>query len=248
MLPATVIMFHGYLNTARLLGCVSAATLTLAGCGATTITEHGKYQPKTTTQVVTVARTTTVSRTTTVTVPVTTTVKRTSTVTRTVTAAEYVPGPVETVTVATPGPVTTMTTVSPTRASARRQRSIPAGAFPVSTHVLHLVSSFTVSDRNVSCTLSGGGPSCVVFSRAWNTPPKLASCATGGAVFSVHGRAAATISCGTSNLAKIRKPVVASGTDVIYGVAYCEVRSFGVACAVRGGHGFTVSRSGYTLY
>jgi hypothetical protein len=249
-------MIHGNFAHMRLVGCASVAglALVLAGCGATTITEHGKYQPKTTTQVVTVARTTTLSHTTTV--PLTTTITRTATatatVTRTATVTEYVPGPVETVTVAEPGPVTTRTTVkrvSPTSAVARRQLGIPAGALLASDRVVHSVSSFTVSDRNVSCTLAGGVPRCAVIRHVWSAPAQLAGCDTAdGVAFAVHGHAAAGLSCGTPGLAEIRKPVIAAGTDLADGKGYCEVRSFAVACFVLKGHGFTVSRTGYSLY
>jgi hypothetical protein len=36
--------------------------------------------------------------------------------------------------------------------------------------------------------------------------------------------------------------------DLSWHHAYCEVRPFAVACFVLGGHGFTISRTGYILY
>jgi hypothetical protein len=126
---------------------------------------------------------------------------------------------------------------------------LPVGAFLPSKHPELAQRSFTISGSNIGCQITGARVRCGIQNRAWAAPVQPVSCKySWGDTIQLGGQGLASFACGGSNPISANAKVIPAGWDDKYGRVTCEIRRFGVNCFSTSRSGFTISRTGYSLY
>ncbi len=127
---------------------------------------------------------------------------------------------------------------------------LPVGAFMPSRHPELGLHSFTITGMNIGCVLARTGVRCGIAHRDWTTPKLPSSCrAKPESTLALAGRGLPKFSCGGSNPIHPGANVMPSGWDTTVGDYTCQVRSFAVDCFnSKSRSGFTIGRTGYSLY
>jgi hypothetical protein len=127
--------------------------------------------------------------------------------------------------------------------------NLPVGAFLPSKHPELAQGSFTVGGSNIGCQINGGTVRCAVQNRAWAAPAQPVSCKhSWGNTIQLGGRGMALFPCGGRDPISANAKVIPAGWDDKSGKITCEIRRFGVNCFSTTRRGFTISRTGYSLY
>jgi hypothetical protein len=118
-----------------------------------------------------------------------------------------------------------------------------------SSHPVLALSKFVVTGGNVGCSVGHSSVRCDVVQRVWAPPAQPPNCTTtwGNAV-ALKGRAPTEFVCGGAAALSGGANVVPDGWDDKVGQITCQVRTFGVNCFSTDGHGFILSRTGYTFF
>ena len=113
------------------------------------------------------------------------------------------------------------------------------------------LTAFASPTANVLCTIATYGAACIVEAKEWEVSPKPASCDTDwGPDLQVTESGPASFRCGSDaepydRTAQRKLPY---GRAIRMDQMQCESRRDGMRCDnLRTGHGFTVSRAGYTV-
>lgn len=126
---------------------------------------------------------------------------------------------------------------------------VPQGAFMPSRHQTLAQTRFMVPGGNVGCELSAAGARCDIQQRVWAPPPQPSGCTSEwGNAITIGRHGIAAFACGGRSAVSAGSKVVPDGWDDKVGRMTCEVRSFGLNCFSASGHGFILSRTGYTRY
>lgn len=125
---------------------------------------------------------------------------------------------------------------------------VPSGAQLPSTQPARSLTRFSSPGGNVGCELSSGEARCDIASRVWRPPNRPNSCgvAWGQGMF-VSGKTAGFVCAGDSVLDPTGT-VIPDGYDDRVGSFTCQIRMFGVTCFDTDGAGFSISRTGYTIF
>jgi hypothetical protein len=136
--------------------------------------------------------------------------------------------------------VTKVKTVSP---------DVPDGAFLPSKHQALAQTRFAVTGGNVGCEFAGGSVRCDIQQRGWVPPLQPSSCTSSwGNAITLRTHGAAAFTCGGRSAISATATVMPDGWDDTVGRITCQVRTFAVDCFSPSGHGFILSRTGYTAY
>ncbi len=148
-----------------------------------------------------------------------------------------------------PGKTVTKTRVHTVTVTKIVAPSLPQGAFMPSRHQALEQPRFTVPGGNVGCEISASGARCDIQQRVWAPPQQPSDCtAAWGNAITVGRHGNSAFACGGTSAVSAGAKVVPDDWDDKVGRMTCQVRSFGLNCFSASGHGFIVSRTGYTLY
>ena len=127
---------------------------------------------------------------------------------------------------------------------------IPAGAFMPSTKPELAQRVFTISGSNIGCVLSATGVRCGIEHRSWTAPAQPKTCKSSwGDTLALTSQGLAQFACGGGDAVNKLAKVIPSGWDTTVGDYTCQVRSFDVDCFNdKSNSGFTISRTGYSIY
>lgn len=100
--------------------------------------------------------------------------------------------------------------------------------------------------------LIAGIARCDIVQRSWSPPPRPAGCpdiVDFGQGIEVAASGPARFVCAGDTSRDPTAPALAYGTRSLYGAFSCVSRTSGITCSsTTSGHGFTMSRGGYTLF
>jgi hypothetical protein len=127
---------------------------------------------------------------------------------------------------------------------------VPAGAYLPSKKPELAQRVFTIAGGNLGCVLSGTGVRCGIEHRNWTGPAQPRSCQSSwGNTVALAAHGPARFACGGSAPVNRLAKVIPAGWDTTVGNYTCQIRSFGVNCFnAKSRSGFTLSRTGYSIY
>jgi hypothetical protein len=127
--------------------------------------------------------------------------------------------------------------------------NVPPGAQLPSNHRAVSLTRFTAPGGNVGCVLGGGVARCDVANRVWRPPAKPSSCHLAwGQGISVGPGAPVGFVCAGDSVLNPDGIAIPNGYDDRVGSVTCQVRVIGVTCFDSNGSGFSISRTGYTVF
>jgi hypothetical protein len=111
------------------------------------------------------------------------------------------------------------------------------------------LARFATPGGNIGCMLSAGSARCDLARRVWTPPKQPPSCKLDwGQGLRVGATGPAGFVCAGDSVLDPSGSVVPNGRDVELDSVTCQVRQVGVTCFEKDGHGFSISRSGYTTF
>jgi hypothetical protein len=126
---------------------------------------------------------------------------------------------------------------------------VPAAAHLPSRYPALALARFATPGGNIGCTLSGGSARCDIARRMWTLPKQPRGCRLDwGQGLQVRVTGPAGFVCAGDSVLDPSGLVVPNGRDVEHDSVICQIRQVGVTCFAKDGHGFSLSRSGYTTF
>jgi hypothetical protein len=127
--------------------------------------------------------------------------------------------------------------------------NVPVGAHLPSTQAPLTFAAFGSTGGNIGCSISGGVARCDVAHRVWAAPAKPRGCQFDWAQgVEIGPTGSAQFVCAGDSALDPEGVVVPNGRDVKVGGVVCQVRVVGVTCFEPDGHGFALSRTGYSTF
>jgi hypothetical protein len=127
--------------------------------------------------------------------------------------------------------------------------SVPGGAHVPSRLPDLSYSRFAVPGYNLGCSLGADWVRCDVARSAWIPPIRPSSCTLDwaqGIELGPSGRS--RFVCAGNSMIDPSGPVVPDGRDDRVGEVVCQVRLRWVTCFMPDGHGFSLGRTGYSIF
>lgn len=124
-----------------------------------------------------------------------------------------------------------------------------AAAFSAPAAAADLIG-FTSPSGNIGCILAEDMVRCDIAARDWNPPPRPADCPD----FTDYGQGITLNPTGPAAFVCAGDTTLGSGPALAYGQFHagggmsCSSEPAGMRCSNSDGHGFTLSRQGYTLF